>query len=162
MRKKLNNPWVVGALAAIALVISILRLRAGAEDGVFVASAPADSAAAAPEAPLAPALAKPVGPAATFARVHPRDPFALRLHAVVLPRISETVRLSGLWTENGATLVLINDEIHKAGDEIGLLTVESASDDGVWILHDKVRAFLALGETQTFSVAPAPAAERPL
>jgi hypothetical protein len=164
MRKKLNNPWVVGALASAAILPLILQLRAGSDDRVVVAAGAGDSAPVALEAgggsPV-PGLDSVTAPPA-LGRAHLRDPFALRLEAIATPTISATVRLSGIWTENGATLVLINDEIHKAGDDIGPLTVESASDEGVWILHDKARAFLALGQTRTFNVPAASAPERPL
>ena len=84
----------------------------------------------------------------------PRDPFALRIRTeatvvaqekAVAPDSVDTVHLSALWTQGGTTFSLINDRICSAGDEIGRLKIESATQEGVWVTHWKGRDFIALG-----------------
>ena len=89
-----------------------------------------------------------------------RDPFALRQIAEtasapiaesIAPPAVDTVHLTALWTQDGVTLMLINDRICQAGDEIGRLKIESATQDGVWLSHWNGRSFLALGDAFTLT-----------
>jgi hypothetical protein len=164
MRKLLNKPWFVGGLVATALLLAVLRPGQGA--GVR------DASMAPPESADLPAVAVALGERApnpvSFAlealpaRTAVSDPFAVRPGQVALRTVTETIRLSGIWTQNGATLILINDRILRAGDEIGSLTVQSADQDGVWVAHAGKRDFLSLGETRSFSFAVPAAATRTL
>ena len=83
-----------------------------------------------------------------------RDPFAQRVRTelsavaqekAAAPDLVDTVHLSALWTQGGTTFSLINDRICSAGDEIGRLKIESATQEGVWVTHWKGRDFIALG-----------------
>jgi len=83
-----------------------------------------------------------------------RDPFAPRVRTeaatvamatVAAPDLVDTVHLSALWTQGGATYTLINDRICQAGDQIGRFKIESATQDGVWLTHWQGRDFIALG-----------------
>ena len=85
---------------------------------------------------------------------HWRDPFALQVRTggtaaaegkPTRPDLVDTVHLSALWTQGGATFSLINDRICQAGDAIGRLKVESATQEGVWISHWQGRSFISLG-----------------
>ena len=86
----------------------------------------------------------------------PRDPFAV--HATNEPTqvqekkheepdFVDTAHLSGVWSQNGVTLLLINDHISNVGDSIGRFKIESANQEGVWLTHWKGRTFLALGKS---------------
>lgn len=162
MRKLLNKPWFVGALAATAIALAILRPGQGA--GVRDVS-PGELASG----PSGPGLA----PAESFGRpvdvalhsLGPRgavsDPFARRPARLVVRIATESLRLSAIWTQGGATLILINDSILRAGDKIGSMTVQSATQDGVWMAHGEKRDFLALGETHSFSFPIPEAAAQP-
>lgn len=84
------------------------------------------------------------------------DPFASRIKPVVetvvaevVPEVVDTVRLSAIWTQDGATYILINGQIHQAGDEISRIKIESATQEGVWVAHWKGRDFLTLGSDFT-------------
>ncbi len=157
MKKLLNKPWFVAALAAIALLLvgrsalPWLRVAQGAGADV-VADAGPDGAA--------PGTARPSIEAALQAvplQSPARDPFAVPAReaagaaAEAVPDAVETVTLAALWTQQGATLVLINGRIFQAGDAIGRLRIESASQDGVWVRHWKGRDFIALGRTFTLA-----------
>jgi len=80
-----------------------------------------------------------------------RDPFAARPkreaagEALAEPDVVDRVRVSAIWTQGNATLVLVNERICEAGDEIGQVKIESASQEGVWVSHWKGRDFLSLG-----------------
>jgi hypothetical protein len=173
VRKLLNKPWFVATLAAAALLLAARSLlfqhapEAGADGGV----APTDVAAAAPDsaAPIAaaaqPAPSIEVALNALAISRAPRDPFAVPAGPAIVAGIPvadfiDRAHLSAVWTQNGATLVLINDVIHQAGDVIGRLTIESATQEGVWITHWKGRDFLPLGGTFTLNT-PAGRAAHP-
>ena len=162
MRNLLNKPWFVAvlALAALAFVVQSLRPQRIAVGPSGVAAAnPAD--AAVPE--VSQAVGNPViSPTrdeltALTGAVAQRDPFAPSAKsAAVLAAIEkarpdqlDTVHLSAIWTQDGATYVLLNGSIHLPGDEIGRLKVETASTDGVWLTHWKGRDHLELGDDFT-------------
>lgn len=79
-----------------------------------------------------------------------RDPFEPR-HLALAPPVLDTLHLSAIWTENGDTLVLVNDRILRPGDAVGRVKIESASQDGVWVVHWRGRDFISLGGTFTLS-----------
>jgi len=91
--------------------------------------------------------------ALTIPKTALRDPFAPRARedeanpteTSVAPDVVDSVHLSALWTQGGATYTLINDRICQVGDKIGRLQIESATQDGVWISHWKGRDFISLG-----------------
>jgi len=154
MRKLLNNPWLVGSLClAVPLVAGRALLRPG--DGAY----PARSETPVGSEPVRIAAENPPG-AAAAERTRPlaaasRDPFAAWERGPTPAGATETVQLSALWTENGATLVLLNHQMLKPGDKIGRWQIESATQDGVWITRGAGRRFLALGETVSVSAGAA-------
>jgi len=163
MRKLLNKPWFVGALGASAVLFAVLRsgLMAGVGDAQPAASdtsaehSISESVAEAQPQAIGAALHSPPAPRTIS------DPFALRPGKVVIHTATESVRLSAIWTEGGATLVLINDSILRAGQTIGSMTIDSATQDGVWMSHAGKRDFISLGETHSFSF-PVPQTVSPL
>jgi hypothetical protein len=163
MKKILNNPWVVGvlALAAVAFVAhSLIPARSGAS---VVAVEESEQVSEEPLAAEAPGGGGDIRDALKELTVasNARDPFSPRAKAaavllvaaekVPLPDIVETIRLTALWTQNGATYALINERIQCVGDKVGGLTVETATQDGVWVTHWKGRDFLALGASFTLT-----------
>jgi hypothetical protein len=171
MRKLLNKPWVVAllALAAIALVAqSVLdrpQPRAQRPVTAVVEELPEDAAGLPPAASgsLAEALAS-----LSFPDQLP-DPFAPRrqraAEAVVEAResgldVTETVRLSAIWEQDGSAFVLLNGRICRSGDSVGRITLVSIERDGVWLAHWKGRDFVRLGQDFTL-VTPAAAAAKP-
>ncbi|ATC65500.1 hypothetical protein CMV30_16965 [Nibricoccus aquaticus] len=166
MKKLLNNPWVVGvlALAAVAFVAHSL-IPAGGSPGVSEVAEDAgngelpggeSSGTTADAGSVRDAIKELSGnPAAT------RDPFSSRAKAVAVsatpaekvpaPDVVETVRLTALWTQNGGTYALINERICRVGDKLGRITIETATQDGVWVTHWKGRDFIALGAAFTLT-----------
>ncbi len=173
MKKLLNNPWVVGALALIAVVFvahSLMPANEGSGAHPIEEAVVNESVADAPSATLAndvsgarDALAALPAPTTT------RDPFASRkkitpvitpvAEQVVLPDIVETIHLTALWTQSGETWVLINGRTYRAGDLIGRLTLESATQDGVWLTHWKGRDFVEVGSRFTLVTPAVPIAQ---
>ncbi len=166
MKKLLNNPWVVGvlALAAVAFVAHSLIPGGGSsgmpavvEDTGASEPASADSSATTTDAVNVRDAIKELSgsPAAT------RDPFSSRAKTVTAsaapvekapaPDVVETVRLTALWTQDGGTYALINDRICRVGDKLGRITLETATQDGVWVTHWKGRDFIALGAAFTLT-----------
>jgi hypothetical protein len=176
MRKLLNNPWVVGALALAALAFVgmplLPRQSAGGspdsqssvvvDDAVSVdetgeetlpaGAAPSDIALALKEL----AITTPL-----------RDPFAARIKTLPASVIAEqapvpdsvdTLRLSAIWIQGANTFVLINGAIRQAGDAFSRFKIESATRDGVWVTHWKGRDFLSLGTDFTL-ITPAARSE---
>ena len=161
MRKLLNNPWIVTALAlaAVAFVGSSLwpsrpaairvtperELAATESSAVETATTSepvhTEAASAVKELPVASVLTDP------FAS-HLK-PMADRVEPEVVPETVDTVRLSAIWTQQGQTYILLNGQIHQAGDEISRIKIESATQDGVWVAHWKGRDFLTLGSDFT-------------
>ena len=156
MRKLLNNPWFVGAMALVALGVVVnsvwpskpryAQAAADAADGAVTETGSTDTGDAhslsIPDALKALAVSSPV-----------RDPFAGTAVAektgaaekVELPDAVDTVHLSAVWIQQGNNLALINDRIVAAGEEIGRLKIESASSEGVWVTHWKGRNFISVG-----------------
>ena len=160
MKKLLNKPWFVAVLAlgAIAFVGNTVWQGVKGSSGGAASGMAASAAVPEPEAtagevaarlPVADALQALVIPKAAS-----RDPFAHHAHAEAAavaeakpkaPDAVDTLHLSALWTQGGETFTLINDRICQAGDEIGRLKIESATQEGVWITHWKGRDFISLG-----------------
>lgn len=155
MRKLLNNRWFVAALATMAVAMVWVSLRpatsmrnAHATAGDF-AAAEEEALSAGEPATLSTrdALKQLSTPAAV------RDPFAARVTASATPEkpaepdFVDTARLFGIWTQNGETLLLINEHIRSVGDSIGRLKIESAGDQGIWLTHWQGRTYLAVGKS---------------
>jgi hypothetical protein len=158
MRKLLNNPWLVALVAAVALLMVGNSVRSALSGPAPVSALPA--AAVAPEEAPGEAAAEDEAVAQVSMRealaslaIPPqvRDPFAARSQPGGVNELSaepdqvDRVRLSAIWTQDNATLVLINERICEPGDEIGRLKIESATQEGVWFTHWKGRDFLPLG-----------------
>lgn len=160
MRKLLNNRWFVTAMAllAVALVWSSLR-TSDSSATTFTASVaepvvdPTVTEQPLPSGELATTsnqdILKQLKVSKSF-----RDPFAshnTQTAATVesvepQPDQLDTIHLTGIWTQNGATLLLLNERVTQVGDTIGRFTIESATQDGVWLTHWKGRDFLAVGQ----------------
>lgn len=156
MRKLLNNPWIVAALALAAVAVvghSLWPMRmTGAPAALAVV---ADETDPLPSDPASPGVTTPSTDeltALTGTTVR-RDPFApsskspsvLAVIEKARPDLLDTVQLSALWSQDGMTYAVINGRIRQPGDEIGLLRIESTTTDGVWLVHWKGRDHLALG-----------------
>lgn len=164
MRKLLNKPWFVAllAIAALAAVWTSLAPYFGSPPAApVVAEEPTDSSqnpapAATSEDNSTPATASPIRQIAP-AKVS-RDPFAVAVSAQpkpdntateaapAEPDIVETVRLGALWTQNGQTLVYLNDHVYRAGDSIGRMRIDSATVQGIWLSHPQGKDFLEVGK----------------
>lgn len=161
MRKLFNNRWFVTAMALIAIALGWSSLRTSDNRSKTISSA--DTAE--PVAVFTPTeRPSPGTELATTSnqdtlrqliiKKTSRDPFASRNIEPAattetieqLPDLQDTVHLTGIWTQNGATLLLLNERITQIGDTIGRLTIESATQDGVWITHWKGRDFLTVGQ----------------
>jgi hypothetical protein len=168
MRKLLNNPWIVTALAlaAVAFVGSSLwpkQMRGAAavaaENTSSDASPVSDQALASGEGAI---LSVDQALQSLAVKTLPLDPFAGRPKPIAedtaeqirSPDTVETVKLSAVWTQEGKTFALINGQVHEAGDSIASITIESASQDGIWVGHWKGRNFVGLGSDFTL-VTPA-------
>lgn len=161
MRKLLNNPWFVTAMSllAVALAWSSLRSPDTSGEGQIAAEStePTDSAIEQPLPGGALGTVSPIDALKKLPAPKPaRDPFASRTQQAVAaevveqPDLVDTARLTGVWTQNGATLLLVNDRVAQVGDTIGRLTIESANQDGIWLAHWKGRDWVPVG--QTFSL----------
>ena len=156
MRRLLNNPWVVAALAVAAIAFVGFSLVPTTKVPSFVATAEPEAQAVTelptsdtPHVSAQDALKQL--PRATVTR----DPFATHATTELVqeveqkqePDFVDTVHLSGIWTQNGATFVLINEHVRCVGESVGRLQIESASQDGIWLTHWKGRSFLELGKS---------------
>jgi hypothetical protein len=166
MRKLLNKPWVVAVLAVAALAFvgqSLLPKRTpvgtGESGSVYEETTSQEEDGAITGAPGAKnsiqAALKDLPLSAT-----PRDPFApssrpgpvsAAVEKTPEPDQVETLKLSAIWVQGGATYLLINDKIVQAGDRIGRVTVDSATIEGVWLKHWKGRDFLSIGGAFTLA-----------
>jgi hypothetical protein len=161
MRKLLNKPWFVSALAltACAVVWNSVRpghntvVTAGMEEAATATAETAENTTTASTAgmPMDEILK------GLTAGLVPRDPFAARPREMAtslreqptVPDFVDTLKLSAIWTQEGRTFVIINGQIHQVGDEISRIKIESASLDGVWLAHWKGRDFVTLGSNFT-------------
>ncbi len=159
MKKLLNKPWFVVVMALLALLLVGHSVWSNTRQPNYGAGAPVVSAstASAESETVAPdgvrLSVRDALKALVIPKANARDPFAQRVREVPTavveklsaPDLVDTVHLSALWTQSGATYTLINEHICQAGDEIGRIKIESATQDGVWLSHWKGRDFLALG-----------------
>jgi hypothetical protein len=157
MRKWLNNPWFVTAMSLLAIGLawsslspaksSIHRAAVSYAEPVNNTEEQPQPDGATPSASPDEALKQLVAPKTS------RDPFAAHtvqtaavVETVELPDSIDTAHLSAVWNQNGATLLLVNDRMSKVGDTFGRLTIESATQNGIWLTHWKGRDFLAVGK----------------
>lgn len=164
MRKLLNNRWFVAAMATTAIVLAWSSLEPATAPGIAVGGNldPMAETSVMDEASSSPQETLPELPLAK----NVRDPFAI-FAMTETSEIAEkpeqdfvdTAHLSGIWTQNGATFVLVNEQIRSIGDSIGRLTIESASQEGVWLTHRNGRSFLALGKTFVLKTPGRPTAQ---
>jgi hypothetical protein len=183
MRKLLSKPWFVAVIAVVALLLVGHSVHSAIKGPVhpamvqsdIVAGAAVEGEAAAGDAEVErPQLAAGDALQALSIPRNPRDPFAARPRPEVMaekpaePDFEDRVRLSAIWTQNNATLVLINERIYQPGDEVGRVRIESATQEGVWITHWKGRDFLMLGvefvlnTPASVTLAAVPPAQSPL
>ncbi|MGH8021910.1 MAG: hypothetical protein ACREIA_27240 [Opitutaceae bacterium] len=162
MKKLLNNPWIAGALALIAIVAVTSTLHKGGASGRRAAFAGTEDLDlveqdASETGELTPSAIRKIVLGLSIPETLP-DPFASAESKAfaAAPQAAETerVHLSGIWNQAGETLVLINNRILRAGETIGRVSIESADLDGVWLTHPKGREFLALGAEFTLVIAP--------
>ncbi len=158
MRKLLNKPWFVALLAIAALLVVGREFLPGgkkpaapvpgieaAEDGQSVG----DDGESGPRLPVTEALKAISRP------VDGRDPFALPpkpaapdsevATGTAAAETSHHLRVSAVWLQGEATLVLANGRICTPGESVGDFTIESAAIDGAWINHPGGRAFVPVG-----------------
>ena len=151
MRKLLNKPWFVGlvALGALLLVVhSIFPEVLKPGSGGVGAEIPTEEGSTTANA--AESLAAGTAVKSLSVPSHVRDPFSVRAKTETIsetpePDLVDTVHLSAIWTQDGQTLVLINNRICQGGEEIGRFKIESATPEGVWLTHWNGRDFLAVG-----------------
>jgi len=74
------------------------------------------------------------------------------------PGISESVRLTALWSQDADHFAVLGGRICRPGDTLGSITLDAIADDGVWLSHWKGRDFLPLGESFTLITPAIPAA----
>lgn len=164
MRKLLNKPWFVAllAIAAIAAVWSSLAPAVKTPRPATNVPAEPEPASAATE-PTTNSEAQSAPSPDTLKQLPPakptRDPFAVSKPAQSAkpadervsdePDLIDTVHLTALWTQDGATLIYLNDHIQHVGDTIGRLTIDSATPQGIWLSHAKGKTFLETGKTFT-------------
>lgn len=165
MRKLLNKPWFVAVLAVLAIALiarSLLpsRVLTTAGGGASTSDEPTESAVAVETTPPAPSSPGAIRAALNELAIPAslRDPFASKTKAVAVtvervpePDISETLRVSAIWIQDGSSYVLANQHIYKIGDRVGRCTLESANRDGVWVSHWKGRDFVAIGTAFTLT-----------
>jgi hypothetical protein len=158
MRKWLNNPWFVTAMSVLAIGLAWSSLRPTAGSSPRAAAGYAESVDTATTQPLPGSATTSGSPDEILKQlVTPktsRDPFAARVvqtaavaETVELPDSVDSAHLSAVWTQNGATLLIVNDRMSKVGDIFGRLTIESATPNGIWLTHWKGRDFLAVGKS---------------
>jgi hypothetical protein len=160
MRKLLNNPWFVTVVAVVALLLlgnSLRSARTGQGFGFATAANPTGGGTSSAvgemgegEVPVNMAAQDALQALPVPARVS--DPFAPRARHEQEPEKApepdqvDRVHLTAIWTQNDATLVLINDRICQAGDEIGRIKIDTTAQEGVWVSHWKGRDFINLGD----------------
>jgi hypothetical protein len=158
MRKWLNNPWFVTAMSVLAIGLAWSSLRPTQSNRHRAATSSAEPVEPSIEQPQPDGASTSASPDDVLKQlVAPktsRDPFAARavqtaavVETVALPDSLDTAHLSAVWKQNGATLLLVNDRMSKVGDTIGRLTIESATQNGIWLTHWKGRDFITVGKT---------------
>ncbi|HEU5078638.1 MAG TPA: hypothetical protein VFT72_05465 [Opitutaceae bacterium] len=163
MRKLLNKPWFVAALAlgAVGLVAhSIMSQMPGSRvqivtpesDGTIADPAAGDVAAGSAGNPESfRAVLKEISSLSTA-----RNPFLARAKPALAaadkaqqPDETDSVNVGAVWIQAGIAYVLANGHIHRAGDQLGRLTIEAVTHDGIWLTHWKGRDFVNVGSAFT-------------
>jgi hypothetical protein len=156
MRKLLNNPKVVAVLAIAAVGFVAYSVKPERpRGGRPVVTEPVSETTEPEPAPLS--GAQPAAPSGLDALVFnpaPADPFIVRKPVVLaasaaqpdLPDEEETVHLTALWSQAGASLALVNGRICEVGAVLGRLKLDEITRDGVWFTHAKGRNFISVGQ----------------
>lgn len=155
MRKLLNNPWVVVGLACAALGLvarTVLSQSSSSAPPSETALDQNGSDASSGDASAASSI-DPKAALKEMAVSSLRDPFVSRTSAAIAtvvaqtpePDLTDSVAVSAVWIQNGKTYLLVNNQVRQVGDQIGRITLESATREGVWLRHWKGRNFVSVG-----------------
>jgi hypothetical protein len=167
MRKFLNNPVVVVALALAAAALVYQQVATGAKPGPARVALPMEA-----YPPEEDTLDHGETPATLDANLfafkvpaHVRDPFAARPRDFVAPPVEEhgnlpqtTFTVSAVWMQNDQVLAVVNQQIRRVGEMVGFVTVDSITRDGAWIRHGQGREFVAVGRHVSLTPPPRSAA----
>lgn len=170
MRKLLNKPWFVVALAVGAAglvahsIISQMppssRSVAPAENDPSADASSDGTVAGTSGESSTRAVLKEISAASTA-----RNPFLARSKPVATsvekaqqPDETESLSVGAVWIQAGIAYVLANGQIHRPGDQLGRIKIESVTRDGVWLAHWKGRDFVSVGAAFTLTTSAKQAA----
>jgi len=184
--KALRNPFVVGALALVAVALvgynvgwPLLRpyFRRGAVQKIVqdVGKKMIPEARPAPAPPPQPVVVEVVPKLdaasistniAGWVATPKRDPFQGRIRPRdergAYPPAAELLTLSAVWRQSGASLAVINGQILSEGSDILDFKVATIEADQVWVVGPNGREVLTFNTEATAGTNRAPAVlERP-
>jgi hypothetical protein len=174
----LRNPWVVGVLAVVAVIVVARQVMTGGRSGgatvasttqpstpVADASAPAPAPDSTPAKP-APEKSAPLSIDSNYTAQHyadwagapRRDPFLKLLPG---PEKTEkpiaSLKLQAIWRQTGSSLAVINHGVYAEGDTVEGYKVEKIEDDQVWLQGSDQKERLGFaGDQPDAPAAPAP------
>ena len=164
MKKLLNNPWISGSLALLALIlVGNSLLGPSAPSYTPPAHAANDDYAAADEAPprddatYAPssfdrraiqALAAQSPQRNIFAREQSKAPATQPPPEKAMSEA--TITLRGIWIQDRQRYALVDDQTLQTGQTHGLARLQGIEEHGIWLSYDGEEHFLALGHSWTY------------
>jgi hypothetical protein len=161
MRKLLNKPWFVAALAVTAVGLCAyesLGSPKAAKRPARIDPGVVSGGAALPEPDATAPTASSLAAIEALEVASSRDPFAPRpvpnapAAAETATGSLETLRLGAVWLQGGEALAAINSRIFRSGETIGAATVESVTREGAWLVLPSGRKFLPVGAELTHKV----------
>ena len=145
MKKLLNNPFVAGGLALLAIVLVAHSIMGGSGSSRAVPSydpqpyAETDQDPLLPEGEGPPAAFDPASILALAAKPSSRNLFERRAETAApaedLPEemASATIRVKGVWIQDNRRYVIIDDRMLQPGQSIERVRVERIEPQGVWV-----------------------------
>ncbi|MDQ8186472.1 hypothetical protein [Pelagicoccus sp. SDUM812002] len=163
MKKHLNNPWVSGTLALLAVLLvanSVMDSSTpspsySVEDTVDEyeqdeneETAFSDPIGAVFDASSIKELAAQSSPRNIFERQLEKPEPSEEIEEVALAET--TIKVKGIWIQNNLRYVIIDDQTLKPGQSIERVRVLSIEEQGVWVTSNDEQHFIEPGQSWTY------------
>jgi hypothetical protein len=155
--KILRNPWVVGVLSLLAVVVVFYQTSHSRwQSGLSAEAPPQSQGTVQPDADIDQHYAE--SHLAGWAESPGRDPFLLVTLKAGTGAVTPVSRwkLQAIWSQTGGRVAVINQHIHSEGDVIDGYKIERIDTDRVWLDGPDGKEILAFGAGPGESGRPSP------
>lgn len=164
MKKLLNNPWISGTLAllAVAFIANSLTENSGSTSSYSVEDTVLEEEVDYTEDSLETIPALSVFDANSIQKLASQDSTRnlfqrkadkaenLELEPEKQEMIEETIRVKGIWIQNNIRYVIIDDRTLQPGQSTERIRVLSIDEQGVWVTSNEESHYIEPGQSWTY------------